>query len=682
MESMAAHVHDLWAESRLEEGWLPGSDLDRSRRIHPSLVPYTDLPEEEKEIDRRTARGTLQFILDSGFSLTKTRNAEAGALAARAAADEFLRRIEADPACTSTDLQRCWGEAPRAACAHDVRIYRAGAKCALKISELELCMEIATIGLLHHPNDPGLVEAIAIALLQEGRRREARKRLEPAIAHARKSGASPTEQVELLARLARTYKDKWVETRDEAALAKAISLYREAFELDPQDYYPGINLATLLFLGDRTGEARKMARRVLRILDRDDGPANYWSLATRAEACLVLGRLDEARKALRRAGRATDASWRDRGATAAQAQLLLRQLERRMPSLESLLRLPTVCVLRQTGPPPAGPAETKRSLRMIGKITDLPKGARVAVAGIESIGQVAHLAGSLADFEEYHLVLPCPVEVLQGAAARGKQRPLLDQVINGAASIRITSRQGPADWALSATYLRAVTEGTARLKAEHLGLPCRIIPWLACPDRNATTGAAGADPGLGRLRIGTMEQDIKAILFADVRGYTSQPENRLREFLKLFLGGVSRLVAESESPPVVVNTWGDALFMVFDEVLGAAGFALALESLLKTSLNAAKNGHVDVRTSLHAGPVFAIADPVTRQVGFTGTHVSHAARIEPLVEPGEVWTSQAFAALAIQADPNRFRFHFVGTRNGKGGYGPVDLYRLAPGDLR
>ena len=44
MEPLATHVHDLWAEARLAEGWIPGTDLDRSRRIHPSLVPYADLP--------------------------------------------------------------------------------------------------------------------------------------------------------------------------------------------------------------------------------------------------------------------------------------------------------------------------------------------------------------------------------------------------------------------------------------------------------------------------------------------------------------------------------------------------------------------------------------------------------------------------------------------------------------
>ena len=235
----------------------------------------------------------------------------------------------------------------------DVRLFRDVAKRALKLSDLELCNEIATTGLLHHPADPGLVETIAIALLQEGRRREARARLKPAIQHARESGASPTEQVELIARLARTYKDKWVETREADSLAQAIALYREAFELDPKDYYPGINLATLLFLGDEPREARRIANRVLRLLDREDGAPSYWNLASRAEACLVLGQIDHARTALRKAGRANDASWRDRVATATQAQLLLRQLGRRMPSLGRLLHLPTVCVLQQMGPPPA-----------------------------------------------------------------------------------------------------------------------------------------------------------------------------------------------------------------------------------------------------------------------------------------------------------------------------------------
>jgi hypothetical protein len=36
-------------------------------KTHPCLVPYEELPESEKEYDRRTSVETLKFILAQGF---------------------------------------------------------------------------------------------------------------------------------------------------------------------------------------------------------------------------------------------------------------------------------------------------------------------------------------------------------------------------------------------------------------------------------------------------------------------------------------------------------------------------------------------------------------------------------------------------------------------------------------
>jgi hypothetical protein len=39
-------------------------------------------------------------------------------------------------------------------------------------------------------------------------------------------------------------------------------------------------------------------------------------------------------------------------------------------------------------------------------------------------------------------------------------------------------------------------------------------------------------------------------------------------------------------------------------------------------------------------------DPVVRRIGFTGSHVNRAARIEPVAEPGQVYASEEFVAIA------------------------------------
>ena len=70
-ELMASHAHDTWAQGRLGQGWRYGAHRDDARKLHPDLVPYDELPEEEKEYDRQTALETLKLIHALGYELVK-----------------------------------------------------------------------------------------------------------------------------------------------------------------------------------------------------------------------------------------------------------------------------------------------------------------------------------------------------------------------------------------------------------------------------------------------------------------------------------------------------------------------------------------------------------------------------------------------------------------------------------
>ncbi len=71
IEAMAKNVHETWAENRISQGWSYGEQRDDSRRLHPCLVPYEELPEEEKDYDRDTALSTLKLICKLGFRIEK-----------------------------------------------------------------------------------------------------------------------------------------------------------------------------------------------------------------------------------------------------------------------------------------------------------------------------------------------------------------------------------------------------------------------------------------------------------------------------------------------------------------------------------------------------------------------------------------------------------------------------------
>ena len=71
VEEMAKNVHEVWAETRIKQGWTYGEQRNDELKTHPCLVPYEELPEEEKVYDRNTSIDTLKFILKEGFTISK-----------------------------------------------------------------------------------------------------------------------------------------------------------------------------------------------------------------------------------------------------------------------------------------------------------------------------------------------------------------------------------------------------------------------------------------------------------------------------------------------------------------------------------------------------------------------------------------------------------------------------------
>ena len=69
VEQMSKNVHEVWAETRIKQGWTYGKQRNDDLKIHPCLIPYEILPEEEKEYDRNTSISTLKLIIKLGFKI-------------------------------------------------------------------------------------------------------------------------------------------------------------------------------------------------------------------------------------------------------------------------------------------------------------------------------------------------------------------------------------------------------------------------------------------------------------------------------------------------------------------------------------------------------------------------------------------------------------------------------------
>lgn len=70
-EAIAENAHDMWALERQSEGWTYGPKRDDSQLETPDMVPYSMLPESEKQYDRLMAEDTLKLLTALGYEILK-----------------------------------------------------------------------------------------------------------------------------------------------------------------------------------------------------------------------------------------------------------------------------------------------------------------------------------------------------------------------------------------------------------------------------------------------------------------------------------------------------------------------------------------------------------------------------------------------------------------------------------
>lgn len=141
------------------------------------------------------------------------------------------------------------------------------------------------------------------------------------------------------------------------------------------------------------------------------------------------------------------------------------------------------------------------------------------------------------------------------------------------------------------------------------------------------------------------ERELRVMLFADILGFGRLSDAHIPAYLRLLERLQATLAADFQ--PELVNSWGDALFVVMQEASELAAFALRLCELVQQFGHAGCGfpGDLDIRISLHAGPVFKTMDPFTARTNFWGFDINRAARLEPVTVPGHVYATQPFVAL-------------------------------------
>jgi class 3 adenylate cyclase len=727
LEQLAENTHDIWAQQRIAEGWRYGPSRNDSRKEHPNLVPYNQLPESEKDYDRKTALETIKLMQTLGYTIVLPEKHPSDPGSASVHGEQELATLreflDAPAGRNLAKLVAYWDGRDRELWASSVENFRLLADQLARMGEPLLSYDVANEGLNHFPGDIRLRHLVALALARSGATDSARVVLE-------KLSTEGHEDEETIGLLARTHKDAADTSLDRAQrqnhLRRAHELYTRAYE-QTGGYWSGINAATTAVLLGESNRAVKLAREVreacnseLQRLERSAGD-RYWPLATLGEASLILGEWSAAEDFYSRAGKVADKRYGDIHSSRRNARLLLDNSDGDRDRIERCFRIPSVVVFSghmvdQPGRPfrrfpPQLEAAVRDTIRDRLEKLNAGFGFSSAACGsdilfLETLLEIGGDAHVILPYEKHEFIRDS-VEIIPGAHWGSRCEEVLKRVASATVASSYKFATGTAEY----EYVNRLLHGMAAVFAHQLDTA--MVP-LAVWDGRTGDGPSGTASSVEHWKKSDLHPEIIAIdqilklhspelasqasgqpdrprpaapatlefpmqicglLFADAVGFSKLNDHEVQLFVRHFLGLVADVMAKSPHAPVVKNTWGDGLYFVFKDARDAGVLALDLcGQICCTNWRAKGLCDLSLRISLHAGPVYSCIDPVTERQSYMGAHVSRAARIEPITPPGQVYASQAFAALAAVERVREFTCDYVGRVMLAKNYGTFPTY--------
>jgi class 3 adenylate cyclase/tetratricopeptide (TPR) repeat protein len=576
-----------------------------------------------------------------------------------------------------------------------------------------------------HPGDTELLYLGALALARGGNIIRAQAYAKELLAnHDKDLGVHL--RIEALSLLGRLDKDRYQRTPESNSARRtelarsAQAAYASAHKI-AGDPYPGINAALMAALAGDPAEARRLAQLVKnRVITLPGWQQDYWHQATLGLACLLLGDPTGARGFY---NRAVQLAGRKVGDIAAMRRDALLLRERNLIGEYALEWFPVGRVVVFAGHGIDHPDDDGLwRFPPQQQLEDVVREAiRMELQGLEAtVGYCSPGCGSEILFAEVlrecggelHLVLPFVADdfyrqrVDYGRSELAKWRHRCDELLRPRESVHYATTEDYLDdqelFDFTATFVQGLGITRARqLGGEPVALVVRdpsagnsgrglqtfIDKWkgqLRVIDLAEQRGKAGltAPPEVSAVRPAAQrlhQRTVQAMLFADVKGFSKLRESKARAFFEVFLQRVHKVRLEFNAEQLLfANTWGDGLYLVFKDVVACARCALRLlETLGEVDWTAVGMPQdTAVRIGVHTGPVFKAHDPLIEKDNYFGSHVSRAARIEPVTTPGCAFASEQFAALLAMEGGNEFVCEYIGVQPLAKDYDRCPLYQL------
>ncbi|MFH1981476.1 MAG: adenylate/guanylate cyclase domain-containing protein [Pseudomonadota bacterium] len=512
---------------------------------------------------------------------------------------------------------------------------------------------------------------------------------------------SPLEKLtpELVLLMSETYRERWKRLGDRSALKRARDLQRMHY-LAHRDLATGTQVVVLSWcLGDRD-EALQLAAHIVQ--STPDGPVDEDPIGAfhfhlwQGQLALVCGALPAAEAHLVAAAEAS----RRRYPLRVEARRELRLLEAHGVAAAGPLieQFPPPCVVIFTGqqidsataPSPWFPEAMEGAVRdaIQRQLDDLS--AEIGYCSASAGADILFMESMLERGADVHVVIPYMLQDFihhRVAPAGYRWEFRLQNALKAAASVVQVSEDRYLGNDLILRFGNQVIDGTARLQAALLGTaPYLVSVWDYSAPAGPGTAADFIDCWGDPMRLCIIDldglrqsqgvdgpppealtaapsaseapaappQQICTMLFADVVGFSTIADQYLPGFWQ-FIDAVRRHIDGRHATPLLVESWGDALYVAMDSASAMSEYA----HLLTTAFNEIDSRQyglpvkLALRIGLHAGPVFRGRHPLTGHPIIYGGNVNRAARIEPISVAGHIYASQQFVAL-LTAEQSAF----------------------------
>jgi class 3 adenylate cyclase len=515
---------------------------------------------------------------------------------------------------------------------------------------------------------------------------------------------------------ARLYKDQFLNEKDSRIKTtlgkKARDLYLKAYRIN-RNYYPAINAATLsLIIGD-TKSCHRLAREVLKLCNQSssiyDGD-DYYLDVTRAEANLLLGKDDEIATVLSHAYRGHSHDYGKLSTTWKQLSLICEQRGISTECIQAIQPPTVIAFMGQTihgmGKSPGIDRADEEMLRK--QIRNLIKKHKIKIAfGALACGADLMIAEEVLKQDgELNVILPFSREEFKRTSvspAGPVWEKKFDRALERAASVYEIVEDAYTGYDLLYEACSLQIMGLAYLRSQTLGSQAyQVALWNGHPSASPGGTAAAMQrwealgqknlvipipeprsKGVAPLPVSSsqkieLKRHMKAMIFADVKGYSSLKEKQLPQFIAKWFHHLQQILSHHSKDILFANTWGDAIYLVMDSVSSAARVSLDLARIFSDKERAELGLPEDLglRVATHVGPIFEGYNPLIHKKEYFGTHVTQTARLEPCTPVGSVYVTEPFAALISIEAPGVYRCEYVGNHPLPKNFGKIRMYHL------